>query len=142
MPLLSVLVTGSRYMTADPTPHLDQLIGLYPDHEFTLTHGKCPTGADPLTAEAASKKGWKVFEYEADWSRGRSGGPIRNQQMVNLNHDLTLAFLYCDSKGTLSCLKQLAKFSKKPNSKLQLVLLVTETTSEILSPSALQQRFN
>jgi hypothetical protein len=138
---LQVLVTGSRDMNFLPTLQIKTIMALYPGRKYTLTHGNC-RGADKLTAQVAKSYGWSVDKDNAEWdSKGVAAGPIRNKRMVDRNPDFALAFLYVDSVGTKGCLEILARASRKPNSKLQGVLLVTETTSTMLSPTQLQQRF-
>lgn len=64
-------------------------------------HGKAsywsgkPTvrGADMLAQEWATARGVHARAYPADWRRyGRAAGPIRNQQMLDENPDVVIAF--------------------------------------------------
>lgn len=48
--------------------------------------GKLISGADMLCDEAAKKLGFEVRPYPADWSVGRSGGPIRNRYIISCEH--------------------------------------------------------
>jgi hypothetical protein len=44
--------------------------------------------------------------YPADWSFGKSGGPVRNQKMVDAGADVCLAFPLPDSTGTVDCMER------------------------------------
>lgn len=65
----------------------------------TIIHGAAP-GADNIGGFVASRLGFEVRAYPADWKRlGLSAGPIRNQQMLDEEHneekgffDLALCF--------------------------------------------------
>jgi hypothetical protein len=57
-----------------------------------IIHGGA-TGADFWGAIAAQTLGLQVTEFKADWAlHGKAAGPIRNQQMLEQNPDLVLAF--------------------------------------------------
>lgn len=117
---MRVLVTGSRKWTDRDAVYraLDgQLeiacaeIGL---PGLTVVHGDCAIGADRLADEWVKdrrKSFWQVFlflaePHPADWERhGKSAGPIRNQQMVDLGADVCLAFPLGRSPGTRHCMK-------------------------------------
>lgn len=71
----------------------------------TVVHGACPTGADSLADFLAERMGLPVERHPADWdTHGKSAGPIRNQQMVDLGADVCLAFPLPDSRGTRHCM--------------------------------------
>lgn len=77
----------------------------------TVVHGDCPTGADRMArgwcADMAHHfetfwRGVSIVEerHPADWKRyGKSAGPRRNREMVNLGADLCLAFIRNNSPG-------------------------------------------
>lgn len=110
---MRLLVTGSRHL-ADRTlveRALDARLPAGPD-ELIVVHGGAP-GADRLAKHWAI---WQrlmlhrpVFDEEhcADWERhGRSAGPRRNQQMVDLGADVCVAFPGPDSRGTWDCVRR------------------------------------
>jgi len=116
---LRVLVTGGRDYAdrAAIARALKLLAGLYihgarPD-QIVLVHGDCkrykPDGtfdpdrsADQLAAQEATKLGWSVKPYPADWKRyGNAAGLIRNQEMVKDGAHYCLVFPGGD--GTRHC---------------------------------------
>lgn len=106
-----ILITGSRHWD-DPTPIADALTQAWEDlgrpGQVTLVHGDCPTGgADRLAATQATQRGWAVEAHPADWdTHGRAAGPLRNQKMVDLGADITLAFPGPNSRGTWDCIRR------------------------------------
>lgn len=109
-----VLVTGSREWNAPKTVRcaLDAVSAEHAGRPLVVVHGCCPTGADAAAADwarRAERAGWQVTEepHPADWRQhGRSAGPIRNRQMVELGADLVLAFVgpgpSLGTKGTIA----------------------------------------
>jgi len=77
-----------------------------------LISGAC-RGADTLAVRAARQCGIRYIEYHADWQRfGKSAGPIRNQQMLDLEKpDLLLVFHedFTKSKGSRDMLLRAVK---------------------------------
>lgn len=63
--------------------------------------GDCPTGADLFTREwAENRRSFVDLEvFEADWSRGKRGGPMRNRRMVLSGADYGLVFNRNNSNG-------------------------------------------
>lgn len=51
-------------------------------------------GADMLASDWAAMRSVSYVKYPADWeTHGRAAGPIRNQEMLNMEHpDLVVAF--------------------------------------------------
>ena len=71
-------------------------------NEDTIIHGAA-RGADSIAGKSAIWAGFTVRAYPADWGKyGRAAGPIRNQEMLDQNPDLVLAFHpdIANSKGT------------------------------------------
>jgi hypothetical protein len=90
-----ILVTGDRNWNDIPRV-VEALSGYRPG--TILVHGAC-RGADIICAAVAETLGFEVRGYPADWKTHRkAAGPIRNQQMLTLEHradepiDLCLAF--------------------------------------------------
>jgi hypothetical protein len=56
-----------------------------------------------MARKLAERIGWDVIKVPADWTKyGKAAGPIRNQEMLDMDPDLVLAF-HSDldnSKGT------------------------------------------
>lgn len=111
---MRILVTGSRdwddadrigselseFITSDCgiIPSIDGL------GDVVLVHGACPTGADAIVdkigAELAESYGLRIERHPADWmTYGRSAGPRRNREMVELGAGICLAFIKNKSKG-------------------------------------------
>lgn len=72
-------------------------------YNATIVHGDCPTGSDAQAQQFCEDFGIVTERHPADWSKGRSAGPKRNQQMVDLGADIVLAFMEEGSKGTKHC---------------------------------------
>jgi hypothetical protein len=99
-----VIVTGSRDWEAVPPIH-GILWKLYDeaqrkDQSFIVVHGDCPSGADliakqwVLGAQAVGHPRLTHEPHPAEWDQyGRTGGPRRNREMVELGADLCLAFI-------------------------------------------------
>lgn len=104
---MRILITGSRDWTdSDVIRNALASFTLDTSEEITVVHGDCPTGADSIAAKIASENGFNVEAHPADWARhGKSAGPIRNQEMVDLGADICLAFPKGDSRGTRGCMK-------------------------------------
>lgn len=115
-----LLITGSRdWSDADMIyAALRQAwidLGSHPD--TILVSGACPTGADKIAEDIWESRGRPVERHPADWSKGRSAGPLRNKHMVDLGAHLCLAFIgHCtsprchlggihDSHGATGCSK-------------------------------------
>lgn len=95
---MKILVAGSRgWRAKEPIRAL--LRGHGP--HTTLIHGGAD-GADRIAGWVAAELGMHVIAVPADWDRyGRAAGPIRNQQMIDLNPDFVYAFrTYGRSRGT------------------------------------------
>lgn len=64
----------------------------YLDTVELIIHGGA-NGADQLAGAFGEAFGIAVATFKADWSRGKSGGPIRNQRMLDeAKPDMVLAF--------------------------------------------------
>ncbi|MFB4280831.1 SLOG family protein [Nonomuraea sp. MTCD27] len=111
-----VLITGSRTWL-DPLPVHNALTQLLREHgALAVMHGACRTGADSYAAQwvaqAVRRSPGNVVEIPvpADWeTHGRKAGPLRNQWMVDLGHDLVLAFHDGASRGTADCIRRAEK---------------------------------
>jgi hypothetical protein len=101
-----VLVTGSRNW-ADVTAvwqSLDAQAALGP---MVLVHDDCPTGADKIADDWARARAVPVERHPADWGAyGKSAGPRRNQEMVDLGADVCLAYPEAVSRGTRHCMSR------------------------------------
>ena len=114
-----VLVTGSRNWSDIKTLYDALSEELLVNGPFILVHGGCATGADRLAenwglwAKVIPSMNVTIEKHSADWSKGSSAGPIRNQRMVDLGADVCLAFPKDDSRGTLDCIRR-ARAAKIP----------------------------
>lgn len=76
-----LLVAGSRDMPRELVwRELDRWARVYGD-PHVVVHGCC-RGADEAGGQWAHRRGIRVLEFPADWSRGPKAGPERNHQMV------------------------------------------------------------
>ena len=131
--LALILLTGSRSW---PNPQLlaDTLMDVWHDATqlgydgILLMHGDCEDGADALGDLWAIGHGVPRDPHPADWSgpcardcqpghrrRGRRGeycpmaGHRRNQDMVDLEPLLVVAFHHANSTGTADCIRRAEK---------------------------------
>jgi hypothetical protein len=111
---MKILVTGDRKW--DDIPRVVEELERFPSGTV-LIHGAC-VGADTICAAVAEQLHFEVRAYPADWDTFRkAAGPIRNQQMLDLEHradepiDLCLAFHneLDKSRGTLDMLRRVDK---------------------------------
>jgi peptidoglycan/xylan/chitin deacetylase (PgdA/CDA1 family) len=82
---LRVIVCGSREWTNKKVARM-VLEELPPG--TTVIHGdngndECTLGADRIAGQIAKELGLDVIPEPADWSRGKRGGPERNQRMID-----------------------------------------------------------
>ena len=96
----------------EAAPFIDScLYEIRKKHTIIILSG-CSTGADSIGERYATKNGFDIEKYPADWKRfGRSAGPIRNKQMAEIC-DLVICFWDEKSKGTKSMIEY-AKKNKK-----------------------------
>ena len=66
--------------------------------QIIIIHGGC-NGADKMAERYAKENGYRWLVYPADWSIGKSAGPIRNAKMI-ANADALIAFWDGKSVGT------------------------------------------
>ena len=103
-----LLVTGSRAW--DDTRVIEHALAVilarHPEGVL-LVHGACPRGADAIAAAyAARTPGYRIEAHPADWHRhGRSGGQLRNAEMVGLGAGGCVAFLRGTSPGTVATVR-------------------------------------
>ncbi len=105
---MKVLVCGSRYYS-----DFWKIVAVISSLDIDLIIAGGCRGADTLAVRAARQCSIRYVEYPADWQRfGKSAGPKRNQQMVDLeNPDLLLVFHedLSRSKGTRDMLHRAIK---------------------------------
>lgn len=100
-----VLVTGSRDWANAWQLEFQLRIACakYLPSAIVIVHGDCPSGADRLAAEWATRHGLTAEPHPADWRPGgvfdRAAGFKRNAEMVALGADVCLAFIRNGSKG-------------------------------------------
>ena len=102
---MKVLICGSRYWTDYNLIH-DTLKPLPPD-SLIITGGA--RGADSSAKEAAKKLNLECKVIRAKWEvYGRSAGPIRNREMLDMKPDIVIAFHsdLAESRGTKDCVRE------------------------------------
>ena len=114
---MKILVTGDREWD-NPLTILDAFIILLEDYDLkpsdvVVIHGDC-RGADKLAAYVAKEMGMTPIPYPAHWEKyGKAAGVIRNQEMLDFNSDIELAFAFHPnldkSKGTKDMVERLEK---------------------------------
>jgi len=103
---MKILVTGSRNWTDQELIRtaLDQF--RCRDEQILLIHGNA-RGADRIAARIGTEWGWWIESHPADWEFfGDQAGPIRNQEMVDRQPDIVLAFPQPGSVGTWDCVQR------------------------------------
>lgn len=105
-----IIVTGSREWK-DPNAArkaiADRLFDC--DVESIIVHGAA-RGADRFAHQEAEKLGLLVEPHPADWSKGKSAGFQRNEEMARLGADLCIAFWNGKSNGTKHMLSMAEKY--------------------------------
>jgi hypothetical protein len=110
--MFTVLISGSRndpdLLTQDRVRYALGLIAhLICPEGGLLRHGDA-NGIDTFGASFWHSKGHEFTDkaYPYPRHRGKLGGPLRNQQMVNDGADIGLFFPAPDSVGTYDCLRK------------------------------------
>lgn len=104
---MRVLVCGDREWTDreliyNELDQLHQAVGL-----TSIVEG-CARGADSIAEDWATQRRVTCHHFPADWKRlGKSAGPLRNRQMIQMKPHLVLAFHHdiANSKGTKDMIK-------------------------------------
>ena len=117
---MKVLVTGDRNWT-DEDFIRDSLttLDVIESSKVVLIEGEA-RGADKISAKIARELGWQVIPVPANWEKyGKAAGPIRNQEMLNMDPDLVIAFHddLKNSKGT----KDMVNRAQKKGVKVTLI---------------------
>jgi hypothetical protein len=101
---MKVLICGSRNWS-DINP-IKMVIDSLESGDMVI-HGAAP-GAGSIAGELAEKRGDLLIEARpADWNKyGKSAGPRRNIEMLNLRPDRVYAFPTSDSVGTYHAMKE------------------------------------
>lgn len=101
---MKILVTGSRDWTDRKT--LQDALREYNAADNILIEGGAK-GADRIAREFAEDCVWSIMTVLAQWEKyGKSAGPTRNREMLDMQPDIVLAFPTKDSKGTIDCINQ------------------------------------
>ena len=110
MTVARLLITGSRYFNDAVLMHaaISDAVSTLRGFGFTrivLVHGGA-RGADTLAAQIGRSMGLEIEAHPARWDvYGRSAGPVRNREMVELGANLVLAFPVGESHGTRGCMR-------------------------------------
>lgn len=111
---MRILITGSREWTNSALIWDTLDLYLQDGETLTVVHGDAP-GADSIAHLWAVERRNTAHDVEpeahpAQWTKfGRSAGPIRNQEMVDLGADLVLAFIKDNSPGASHLVRQARK---------------------------------
>lgn len=108
---MKILITGSRDWKDGKV--IERALADYANYDsrydVEFIHGGAQ-GADLMGSIIARRFGWKVTEVKADWDAyGKAAGGIRNQQMVDMQPDVVLAFQKDNSRGTQDCMDRAKK---------------------------------
>ena len=101
----TVLICGDRHWKDEETIFL--YVGTLPSDTRVISGGA--PGADTMAENTRQWHGLDGKVYDAKWDRyGRAAGPIRNQEMIDKNPDLVVAFHdnISKSKGTIDTLRK------------------------------------
>lgn len=89
---MRVLVCGGRDYR-DWGRVMECLDCLNSEHKIKVVIHGCAKGADDLADHWAKLREKHVLRFPASWTQGPSGGPIRNQKMIDLARpELVVAF--------------------------------------------------
>jgi hypothetical protein len=111
-----LIVAGSRGLRLRHVNNVRDAIRMFVDMYWRPTHivcggchdensGEDAIGADMLGAHLALKAGVKIDLVPADWSQGKSGGPRRNQAMVDVADGL-VCVRYPHSRGSADVVRR------------------------------------
>jgi hypothetical protein len=125
---MRILICGDRNWTDRYaiSKFLERLVPLRP----IIIEGEA-RGADKIAGEEASKLGFNVLRFPANWDKyGKAAGVLRNRQMLDQGPDLVVAFhnSLATSKGTKDCIIEAIKRGIK-------VLVITETGRKLYDGS-------
>ncbi|AGO48572.1 GTP-binding domain [Cellulophaga phage phi18:3] len=95
---MKVIIAGGRDFQDYDTLKLKCNFTLSKSIDVEVVSGTCK-GVDLLGERYAKEKDYPVKQFPADWSKGKSAGPIRNKQMAEYADGL-IAFWDGKSKGT------------------------------------------
>jgi hypothetical protein len=105
---MKVLACGSRYYS-----NYQRILSVIKSLDIDLLIAGGCRGADTLAVLAARQCGIRFIEYPADWQRfGKSAGPRRNQQMLDMEKPGLLLVFHEDlarSKGSRDMLHRAIK---------------------------------
>jgi len=94
-----ILVCGSRIFTS--FDYMDCILGGENNGDDLVIISGGAKGADELAAKWAEAYDFESQVFPADWDKhGKSAGYIRNQQMIDQEPDIVIAFWDGKSKGT------------------------------------------
>ena len=105
---MRILITGSRDWDDFRVIEL-AIFNTLDEHQVppeyaTIVHGDNPLGADFFASVLASTFGTREERHPAMWNiYGKSAGPIRNLEMIELGADICLAFIKDNSPGASHC---------------------------------------
>lgn len=89
---MKVLVCGSRDIPFSLLELVKKTLEELSPQPTDLIEGEA-RGADTLAKIAAIELGYRLHKFPADWATyGKRAGHIRNQQMLDQNPDLVIAF--------------------------------------------------
>lgn len=78
---MRLIIAGGRDYTLSEEDY-ESLDNLHERYHFSEIVTGCASGADTCGMQWAREKGIPFTPFPADWSKGRSAGPERNEQMA------------------------------------------------------------
>lgn len=94
---MRVLVTGSRYW--DDYSYMYAVLSEHIEAGDTLISGTA-RGADQMAESMWEHYRLPIERYPANWSLGRGAGLLRNEQMVDTDPDICIAFFKVGARNT------------------------------------------
>ena len=108
--MVRLLISGYRHYNDASTIESVIMEALGDEKGVTIIHGGC-YGVDIAADKVADKHGFKKQVFNADWSKGKSAGPIRNKRMITDGKpDYAIVFLSKHSVGTRNMIELLVKY--------------------------------
>ncbi len=109
---MKVIIAGGRFFKNYPLLE-EKCDKILKNQKNVVIVSGLAKGADLLGVRYARRRGFEVKPFPADWGKyGLGAGPIRNKEMAEYA-DALIVFWDGESKGTLSMIRNAAKYKLK-----------------------------